>query len=93
MQDVYGAKNSEKAYQIIAYFYCDLSNDQEGIFINQDMINLGNDVFPVDVLEYSEDSVLAKIRYEFYSPQRGGNIIIATAYVPRFMLHDSIPVN
>ncbi len=87
---VYSADNIEKAYQIIAYFYCGINDDRKGIIVGDNMYTIKK-IREVEVLEYTEDSILARIRYKYFSKLRGGMIIETKSYVPTFTLHDTVP--
>jgi hypothetical protein len=89
--EVYSADNIEKAYQIIAYFYCTINNDKKGIIIGDNMYEIKK-IRKVEILEYTRDSLLAKIRYKYFSKMRGGMIIETISYVPAFTLHDTLPI-
>lgn len=90
INEVYAAYNIEKTYQIIAYYYCEAKN--KGSMTWDEMYSLGKDVTLVEVLEYTRDSLLAKIRYRYFSKMRGGMIIETISYVPAFTLHDTLPI-
>ena len=89
--EVFAAENIEKAYQIIAYFYCEKTKSQRGIILGEHQYSMGNEVKKVEVLGYTKDSLLARIRYRYHSSQRGGMILESECYVPNFTLHDTIP--
>lgn len=79
----------EKAYWMLAYYYT-----PDSLFPNKstDCFRLDfhqqNGVYKVEVLHYSEDSLLAIIRYKYPTSGTYGEIVVT---VPTFTLHDTLP--
>ena len=82
----------EKAYWMLAYYYI-----PDSLFPNTYRPDIQNSdfsqqecVYKVEVLRYSEDSLLATIRYKY--PYSGGFYVETVEVVPSFTLHDTLPV-
>lgn len=89
--EIYATENTNKAYQVISYYYCDVCNHQKGILMGNEEYSMGKNIMKVEILKYTSDSLLAKIRYKYHSSLRGGMIIESEGYVPKFSLHDTVP--
>ena len=86
---VYRVTNKNKGYQVIAYFYCNI--DKKGIVEGDGIDGAFETIKKVKVLSYTEDSLLAKIRFVVHSDLRGGMVYDEECYVPAFTLHDTLP--
>ena len=79
----------EKAYWMLAYYYT-----PDSLFPNKNKECFMSDfreqdwVYKVEVLRYSEDSLLAIIRYKYLTSGISGEDVIV---VPSFTLHDTLP--
>lgn len=87
--EVHATYKKEDAYQVICYEYCGFKN--RGSLVIENMYSLGKEVTEVEILEYTQDSILARIRYKYFTEQRGGFIIETKSFVPSFTLHDTFP--
>lgn len=83
---VMGALSLEKEYEVIAYYYCDYYS-KKGSILGDGIVYHNDPNTRVGVIEYSRDSLIAMIRYEYYSNQRGGMYVTNEFYVPSFTLH------
>lgn len=78
----------EKAYWMLAYYYTPDSlfpNKHEPVMSD---FYQNNRIFKVEILRYSEDSLLAKIRYKCHATDEH---LEWTRIVPTFVLHDTLP--
>ena len=79
----------EKAYWMLAYYYT-----PDSLFHNKNKDYFMSDfheqdwVYKVEVLQYSEDSLLSIIRYKYPTSGIYGEKVIV---VPTFVLHDTLP--
>lgn len=89
LKRVFGGKTTEKAYQAIVYYYCNKSI-KKGIIKYDNLFEIDS-ITEVEVLEITEDSLLAKIRFVGYSEMSGGMHYDVVGYVPVFSLHDTLP--
>lgn len=82
----------EKAYWMLAYYYTpdSLFPDIYRPVIGDSDFGQLRGINKVEVLCYSEDSLLAKIRYKY--PYSGGFYVETVEVVPSFTLHDTLPV-
>ena len=81
----------EKAYWMLAYYYTPDSlfpDIYRPVIEDSDFSQLRN-IYKVEVLCYSEDSLLARIRYKQHSPPSG--YFERVEVVPTFALHDTLP--
>lgn len=80
----------EKSYWMLAYYYT-----PDSLFHNKNKEYFISDfreqdwVYKVEVLHYSEDSLLSIIRYKYPTSGIYGEKVIV---VPTFVLHDTLPV-
>lgn len=83
-----GIKSFEKAYWMLAYYYT-----PDSLYPNKYPAKLDfqeeDAILKVEVLRYSEDSLLAKIRYKRHSSPSG--YLEWVKIVPSFTLHDTLP--
>ena len=80
----------EKAYWMLAYYYTPDSlfpDIYRPVIENSDFGQLRS-IYKVEVLCYSEDSLLAKIRYNYPT---SGSFTETVCIVPTFTLHDTLP--
>ena len=80
----------EKAYWMLAYYYTpdSLFPDINRPVIEDSDFCQQRRIYKVEVLCYSEDSLLAKIRYNYPT---SGSFTETVVIVPAFVLHDSLP--
>ena len=85
-----GGKSFEKAYWMLAYYYTPDSlfpDIYRPVIENSDFSQLRS-IYKAEVLCYREDSLLAKIRYNYPT---SGSFTEAVCIVPTFTLHDTLP--
>lgn len=84
-----GYKCFEKSYWMLAYYYTpdSLFPNKSTDYFRSDF-HLQNWIYKVEVLRYSEDSLLAIIRYKYPSCGIYGERVVV---VPSFTLHDTLP--
>lgn len=86
-----GGNSFEKAYRMLVYYYTPDSlfpNTYRLVIENSDFYQKER-IYKVEILRYSEDSLLARIRYKQHSPPSG--YIERVEVVPTFALHDTLP--
>ena len=83
-------RSFEKAYWMLAYYYTPDSlfpNVYRPVIEDSDF-QLRDCIYKVEVLRYSEDSLLATIRYNYPT---SGSFLETVSVVPSFTLHDTLP--
>ena len=80
----------ENAYWMLAYYYIpdSLFPDKNTDYFRFDF-NQQNRIYKVEVLRYSEDSLLVTIRYNYPT---SGSYAEQVEVVPTFTLHDTLPI-
>lgn len=84
--DISKFNKKEKQYQIIAYSFCP-EYTKKGVICD---VSEWNNICKVEVLSYTADSLLAKIRYKLFFEDMD-DVDEITVYVPSFTLHDTVP--